>query len=259
MDNEEILRAFDRQMRLDAPPDGPDARVDRDGRIVRQTAPDGAWNGVLWSGLDEKTVDAAIAEQVAYFTSLGVGLEWKHYSHDRPADLADRLLAAGFAPEDPETLMVAEIVDLATLRPALPEGVHLRAVTSAADADLVGEVHDAAFGHGGERIRRRVLDRLADNPATVWTWLAMAGDVPVCAARMEVHKGTEFASLWGGGTVEAWRGKGIYRALVAYRATLAAELGCRFLQVDASDQSRPILERLGFVALSVTTPYSYAR
>lgn len=35
----------------------------------------------------------------------------------------------------------------------------------------------------------------------------------------------------------------------------AAARGVRFLQVDASDDSRPILERLGFVAITTTTPY----
>lgn len=74
---------------------------------------------------------------------------------------------------------------------------------------------------------------------------------------MELHPGSGFAGLWGGGTVPAWRGKGIYRALVAHRARSAAEGGYRYLQVDASDQSRPILQRLGFLALSTTTPYEY--
>lgn len=85
--------------------------------------------------------------------------------------------------------------------------------------------------------------------------LALAGDVPVSAARMETHPGTDFASLWGGGTVAEWRGRGIYRSLVAFRTRIAAERGYRYLQVDASSMSRPILERLGFAALSTTTPY----
>jgi hypothetical protein len=34
--------------------------------------------------------------------------------------------------------------------------------------------------------------------------------------------------------------------------------GARLLQVDASDDSRPILERLGFVAVTTTTPYVWA-
>jgi GNAT superfamily N-acetyltransferase len=67
--------------------------------------------------------------------------------------------------------------------------------------------------------------------------------------------GTEFATLWGGATLREWRGRGIYRALVAERARLAAERGCRYMEVDASDDSRPILERLGFTAVTTTTPY----
>ena len=59
----------------------------------------------------------------------------------------------------------------------------------------------------------------------------------------------------GGGTLPGWRGRGIYRALVAYRAQLAVARGYRYLQVDALPASRPILERLGFTCLAHTTPY----
>ncbi|HLU75640.1 MAG TPA: GNAT family N-acetyltransferase [Nonomuraea sp.] len=85
----------------------------------------------------------------------------------------------------------------------------------------------------------------------------MAGDEPVSAARMELYPGTGFAGLWSGGTVPGWRGRGLYRALVARRARLAADHGYRYLQVDASPDSRPILERLGFLPLTTTTPYTY--
>ena len=85
--------------------------------------------------------------------------------------------------------------------------------------------------------------------------VAMAGDEPVSAARMECPPGTNFASLWGGGTVPGWRRRGIYRALVAYRAQIAAARGYRYLYVDALPTSRPILGGLGFTALACTTPY----
>ncbi|HVB27523.1 MAG TPA: GNAT family N-acetyltransferase, partial [Mycobacteriales bacterium] len=77
-------------------------------------------------------------------------------------------------------------------------------------------------------------------------------------ARIEFLPGRDFASLWGGGTLPAWRRRGIYRALVAHRAQLAAARGYRFLQVDASAQSRPVLERLGFASLAVTTPFAWS-
>jgi GNAT superfamily N-acetyltransferase len=85
--------------------------------------------------------------------------------------------------------------------------------------------------------------------------VAMAGDDPVSSARVDFLANRDFARLWGGSTLPAWRGKGIYRALVAYRAELAAARGYRFLPVDASSQSRPILERLGFAAVASVTRY----
>jgi hypothetical protein len=44
---------------------------------------------------------------------------------------------------------------------------------------------------------------------------------------------------------------------VAHRAALAAARGYRYLQVDASPDSRPILTSLGFVELATTTPFTY--
>jgi GNAT superfamily N-acetyltransferase len=258
--DKDLLATFDARMRAAAEADEPGARIERDGGVLRQVGADTSnWHGVIYSDLDDASADAAIQAQIAYFRELGADFEWKLYSHDQPADLGARLLAADFEADAPETLFVAEITQLSSagLSETLPDGVTLRPVTTTADADLVAEVGDAAFGSGGDRARDRVLARLADDPDTVWTWLAMAGDRPVSSARMLVHPGTGFASLWGGGTAPEWRGRGIYRALVARRMQVASELGCEYLQVDASDMSRPILERLGFRALSVTTPYEF--
>ncbi|NJP97619.1 GNAT family N-acetyltransferase [Nonomuraea sp. FMUSA5-5] len=253
MNRDEVLAAFDRELRREAVAGEPGAVVERDGGVVRQVGPEDGWNGVLWSGLSTgQDADAAIAAQVRRFGALGRSFEWKLYGHDRPADLGDRLLAAGFVPEPAETLMVARAADL----PAAPalEGIRLVPVTDQDGVELVADVHDAAFGGAARvRIRERLLAQLA--AGTVVAVVAMAGDVPVSAARMELHPGTRFAGLWGGGTVPEWRGRGVYRALVAYRAREAVARGYEYLQVDASDQSRPILLRLGFAELTTTTPY----
>ncbi|KJK56966.1 GNAT family N-acetyltransferase [Saccharothrix sp. ST-888] len=254
MDSEAVLAVFDQQMRRDAAAESPGGVVERVGGVVRQVGAEHEWNGVVWSDLDEDTADAAIAAQVRHFTSRGLEFEWKLYSHDRPADLGDRLRAAGFVPEPPETLLVARVEDL-PVEVRLPDGVRLVPVTDEAGLDLVTAVHEQVFGTDGSRLRQRMLDRLTTDPESLSVVLAMAGEQPVCAARLEFNPGTAFAGLWGGGTLPEWRGRGIYRAMVAHRAHIAAERGYRYLQVDASDQSSPILRRLGFAALSTTTPY----
>ncbi|MER7930417.1 GNAT family N-acetyltransferase [Streptomyces sp. NPDC096057] len=256
MDHASVLALHDRDLRERARPDGPGARVERVGGVVRHVADGHGWNGILWSDLDAAEADAVIAEQIAFFTGLGRDFEWKLYGHDLPTDLGQRLTAAGFTPEPQETLMVGEIAELA-LDAELPDGVRLLAATDLAGVDMVADVHEKAFGTDSSRLRARLLDQLAADPDTVVAVVALAGDEPVSAARMELVPGTRFAGLWGGGTVEAWRGRGIYRALVAHRARIAADHGYRYLQVDASDQSRPILERLGLAPLTTTTPYVY--
>ncbi|MEU9187140.1 GNAT family N-acetyltransferase [Streptomyces sp. NPDC048484] len=257
MDHEAALALFDREIREGAQPFSPDSVVERVGGVVRHVGPEQGWNGVLWSDLTESDADAAITEQTRYFAGLGeLGreFEWKVYGHDRPDDLGQRLRAAGFTPEPTETLMIAETGEL-NLDAGPPPGVELRPVTDAAGIGLVVDVHEQAFGTSGARLRHQLLAQLDTAPDTVVAVVALAGDVPVSSARMELVPGTRFAGLWGGGTVEAWRGRGIYRALVAHRARIAADRGYRYLQVDASDQSRPILQRLGFVPLTTTTPY----
>lgn len=256
MDHATLLALHDRDLREGARPDGPGARIERTGGVVRQVAGALGWNGVVWSALDESSADTAITEQIAHFTALGLGFEWKLYGHDRPVDLGKRLASAGFTPEPEETLMIGEAAPLAHGAEP-PDGIRIRPVTDAEGVGLVVTVHEQVFGGEGTRLRHRLLERLAADPGTVVAVVALAGDEPVGAARMEPVPGTRFAGLWGGGIVESRRGRGIYRALVAHRARAAVARGYRYLQVDASPQSRPVLERLGFVPLTTTTPYVY--
>ena len=50
----------------------------------------------------------------------------------------------------------------------------------------------------------------------------------------------------GGAVLSSFRGRGVYRALVASRWRAAVEMGKPALTVHAGAMSRPILERCGF-------------
>lgn len=258
MNRADVLAAFNRQVRQGTGPDGTGATFEADEYVVRRLAEPGLGGStVLWSSLDESTADGVIAAQVKLFAARGDELEWKLYDYDQPDDLADRLIRAGFTPEVPESLMIAAIDEIAdVLRSAeLPSGVRLERATDEAGLDRLVRVHELVFGHDESERRASLLTQLRNAPETIEMVIAMAGDEPVCAARIDFVPGTEFAGLWGGGTLPQWRGRGIYRGLVRYRAELAAERGYKYLTVDASDQSRPILERIGFECLAITTPY----
>jgi GNAT superfamily N-acetyltransferase len=256
-----VLAEYDAQVRRALHPDGSGVVGERAGPVVRWVTAGGAGrSGIAWSGLDAHTADQAIADQVAFFASRAERFEWKLYSYDQPADLGERLLAAGCAAGEPESLMVAEagqVAGNAGASAAPPEGVRLAEVTDEAGAGLVALVHERVFGPD-PRLPAALTAQLSD-PATVMV-LALAEQTgePVCSARIEFAAGPAFAGLWGGGTLPQWRGRGIYRALVGYRARLAAARGYRYLQVDAGPESRPILERLGFACLAQTTPYVWS-
>jgi predicted GNAT family acetyltransferase len=71
----------------------------------------------------------------------------------------------------------------------------------------------------------------------------------VATSWLRLHRGTSFASCWGGATLSAWRGRGLYTALVEHHAATARAGGARLLLADANANSRPVLERIGFRAL----------
>ncbi|MDA0165212.1 hypothetical protein OM076_33400 [Solirubrobacter ginsenosidimutans] len=254
MDPRAVLAAYDEQIRRSPAPDVPTGTVERERDVVRCISGALGWNGVTWSALENTDADAVIAAQVTRFAELGHAWEWKHYSYDRPRDLPDRLVAAGFTRGPAEALLVAELAAL-TLDASPPAGVDLRAVVDEEGVDAMVSVHDEVFGEDHSGLGKVLLNALRHQPGSFAGVIADAGDTPIAAGRVEFNAGTEFASLWGGGTVAAWRGRGVFRSLVAHRAALAAARGFRYLQVDALPASRPILKRLGFVELATTTPF----
>ncbi len=256
MDHAAVLRSFDLQMRRN-PAGGLGTQIEQDQRVTRVVSTGDGWNAVVWTNLSADDADATIHAQIQRFGAVPQDWEWKYYSYDQPADLPRRLISAGLIPDEAEALLVADIADLALDTPP-PPGVELVAVRDADGAADVVRVHDEVFGGDHAKIGTAILAGLRTRPRPVDAVLAVADGVPISAGRVEFPEGREFASIWGGGTLPAWRGRGVFRSLVAYRARLAMERGYRYLQVDASPDSRPILKRLGFAELAMTTPYRLA-
>ncbi len=245
-----VLAAFDEQLRRSPRPSS--GRVEREGAIVRVVGE--GWSGVTWSDLDERTADRAIAAEIERFARPGKGWEWKHYSYDQPADLPLRLRAAGLLAEPTESLLVAEASVIAAATPP-PAGVRIVRVGDREAVRAMLALQREVFGDEAPGLEREMIEGLAQRPASTLGLLAFANERPVAAGRIEFNPGAEFAGIWGGCTHPDWRGRGIFRALVASRAALAAERGYRWVQVDAAEMSRPILLRLGFEELAKTTPY----
>jgi GNAT superfamily N-acetyltransferase len=259
----ELLSAYDAQLRDRVPEPLPKGvSVERDGPLVRFFGLFGAGGGGFVSyrdlgGLSGAGVDELIARQVRVFTERGERFEWKLHGHDRPPDLPQRLRTAGFVPEDEETVMIAP-AEIVASPPSLPDGVSLREVTDQNDLDRVDALERAVWGDDHRPLSEALAAERDADPDGLTIIVAEGDATVVCASWVRFERGTDFATLWGGATLPAWRGRGIYRATVAYRATLAVERGFRYIEVDASSDSRPILERLGFLAATTTTPYVWS-
>lgn len=251
MDPAAVLGAFDEQVRRGTR-SASGYGFERDGRVVREVRE--GWAAVVWSDLDEDTADAAIAAQIRYFQARGGRWEWKLHSYDLPPDLPSRLRAAGLRAEPEESVLVAAVDELER-RVALPPGVELVDVEDDASVRALVALQDEVFGSSHPGMAEALTKALAERPPSAAGLMAVAGGTPVAGGRVEFAPDCEFAGLWGGCTHPDWRRRGLFRALVARRTALAADRGYRWVHVDASAQSRPILLRLGFMEIAKTTPY----
>ncbi|MCI4373100.1 MAG: hypothetical protein L3K02_05600, partial [Thermoplasmata archaeon] len=163
LDRSTVCAQYDREMRRD-PPASSGARFERAGTLVREQHDS---DTVIFSQLTSDTAPAAVAEEVRRARSLGRELEWKVYAHDTPPELPTLLGAAGFQPDEPETLVALDLTAGAEPPIAL-EGLAIREVRELPtfrDALLVSE---AAFGPSGPETLEKFRYRLDDPTARLF-------------------------------------------------------------------------------------------
>jgi hypothetical protein len=253
-----LLAAYDEQLR--GASESANVPTSTDGPLIRVEYPNrGFVSYRTLDGLDGAELDALIARQRDYFAAKGQAVEWKTRGHDLPADLTDRLEAAGFRPEEAETVLVGESAAIADrLRGHdVLDAVTIRRTAEREDFERIAVMESTVWGEDWSWLADDLTTRTEADPELIDVYVAEVGGQAVSAAWAVYKKGTDFTGLWGGSTLAEWRGNGIYKALVAIRAERAVERGYRYLQVDASDDSSPILQRLGFVAITTTTPYVF--
>jgi GNAT superfamily N-acetyltransferase len=264
MTPDELLDVFHRRIRLPDADTIPGWKQELDGLVHRSYAEGPGGGGFVETphGLGDDP-DAVIAGQIEFFRERGLSFEWKTYAYDEPADLGERLVRAGFVAEEPETLILGEVDRILERPSALPSKVRLRDVQEQADFHRIAVLMDTLWNNGLERIEERLANESRMFPDRLVVTLiedALKGpDGPaLTAAWIRFHPGTGFASLWGGGTLREWRRQGLYSAILAHRARIAKDRGYEFLRVDATEDSRPILQKLGLHAVTTTTPYQFS-
>ena len=262
-DRGRFLAAYDEQLRTDAEtPSAASVTVLGPLRLVTFAGGRGFITYRDLDGADADAIRRLVAAAVAHYEAdpTITQVEWKTRGHDHAPGLHQTLLEHGFVAEEPESIMIGAAQRLAVDVP-LPDGARLRQVSEPDDVRAMTTMSGEVFGDPpaeAAEMADGLLRRLAHADG-MELWVAEVDGRVVCAGRLEPVPGTDFAGIWGGSTLEEWRGRGLYRALTAARARSALRMGKTLIHSDSTEYSRPILERYGFLKVSTTTPYSWRR
>ncbi|HEX6303355.1 MAG TPA: GNAT family N-acetyltransferase [Anaerolineales bacterium] len=252
MNTSQLIALFDQDQRIDV--EYPDMRREVTPNVVRHINTSGAGEGmIIYSGLNETNADDVIREQVDYFESIGQDFEWKVYGHDKPPDLKDRLRSYGFTVEDVEAIMVLDLKEAPEIL-RHPVRHDVRRITDPGKISDVLSVKQQVWDEDFSWLGHYLAGALRDHPEQVSAYVAYVDGQPASSARIYFPGRSQFASLWGGATLSRFRKRGLYTALLAVRAQEAKTRQVRYLTVDASPMSRPILEKYGFELIAYSYP-----
>jgi GNAT superfamily N-acetyltransferase len=250
----ELLALYDREMRVAV--EFFDARREATADVIRQVSLHGPEGAILWARFDPARTDEVIDAQMAYFERIGQGCEWKVYTHDTQPLLKERLLANGFQKEEAEAVMVLETTQAPTDLLG-PVAVDVRRLEDPDGLDDIRAIEQAVWNEDFTQLVQNLGAERRHDSHQASFYVAYAEERPAGCAWIRYHRGSQFASLWGGATLPEYRKRGLYTALVAVRLQAALERGVRYLTVDASPMSAPILQRYGFRQIATCTPFKW--
>ncbi|MEO8846868.1 MAG: GNAT family N-acetyltransferase [Kofleriaceae bacterium] len=208
-------------------------------QIVTPSLKTGGLNEVIYSLLDEHGADAAIDTAIAIYRDRGLKFRWNAGPGSGPIDLGERLERRGLTPSrgrgmarstdvgdagDASDVAGVVEVDRATV------GDYTRVMASgwSAESAPLLALHHHLLAEGRQRLFVAYCDGVA---AAAGSYVAFARS----------------AFLMRGVVVEAFRGRGLYRALVEARLRHARGRGISIATTHAREStSAPILEKLGF-------------
>ena len=210
-------------------------------------------NNVSWIRCGSDEVDELVSDVRAAFEARGLRFAWILDPDVEPADLAERLAAHGVRP-DPHGEKAAAMILPAEAAIDVPDvpGLEIRdaleSYESFQDAEWTADEAFAGADFGSPsfldagRPRRFENHRAMPNRRIV---LATLDGDPAGSASLTLHA-PDGAIMNGGAVRPKFRGRGVYRAMVAARMKMIREAGAAGAVVWGGEMSRPILETLGF-------------
>jgi len=202
--------------------------------------PDSYVNEIVLSQIPASEAEQIVRDVIRQYAELGVPFKWCVGPLTEPADLGDILARHGFVWWDVRGM----VIDPAPWR-ATPSAVVVERVTR---ANLADYIHGVTEGWRTEAEPDPDLAddllRVIDGDRFCMFVAKVAGEVAGTAGYvMKPRSGY----LTGGNVLPAFRGTGVYRALIDARLRRLAAAGCPLATTQAREKtSAPILEHLGW-------------
>src|SRR5271165_2633198 len=231
MDETLILRLFDDERRR---LNDSDITLSSTRYVVRALGTQESWSGIVYYCFPAEETESIIDGEIAFFENLGREFEWKVYTHDQPQGLLAELRRRGFKIGEEEALMIRELRELPiSLTAAAASGITVATVTNAQGVNDFLAV-EAALWPASEKMRDWLLTILKDPAQQDLAFVAYEDQIPIGCGRVSVRRECRFAGLWRGAVLPAFRGKGVYRALLAARINHVSKFdSVQYLRVDA--------------------------
>ncbi|WP_394244681.1 GNAT family N-acetyltransferase [Vibrio astriarenae] len=224
-----------------------------DSNLTKFVSKDRHGSYISFFNFDESRTESIVREQLAYFDERNLCFEWKTYSTDVPSNIGEVLLANGFKQEESESFMVLELAK------AVDEPFDDLLITEVTDSKGIRDairVQEQVWGGDFEWQYHYLLNLKQYSPESVSIYVVYVDNLPVTSAWLTFNGSSPFAGIWGGSTVKEHRGKGFYSLLLNKRIAEAKSRGAKYLIIDASDMSKPIVAKRGFEVVAITTGYT---
>lgn len=200
-------------------------------------------NEILFSEMAENDADRMIDNAIAEYRALKIPLKWCVGPWSRPTDQGERLERRGFHSWDVRGMAA----DAGSLKVTFPDGITAEEVGPGnLDLYLTTTFRGWNMPHEDtEETRERYSCALSFNGGRTKAFLAYCGGEPAGTAAFLLKN--DSAYFIGASVLAEFRGKGVYRALLAKRLEAVLETPVRLVTTQAREAtSAPILERLGF-------------
>ena len=213
-------------------------------QIITPGATHSASNAVYRSVLTEDNMQTKVDETIAFYTEMKVPYRWLITPLSSPAKLPELLMQKGMTLNYEASGMMASVDSQIT---EIDSSIRIQKVLSA-DADVYVETFAKAWelpSHQIPHLRQDIQYGLNEGAGRFIPFVAFKNDIPVATcALLNIPSGGYLAA---GTVVKEFRGQGIYKAMLSYRAAYAKKRGHKNLLIHAKKQSAaPICQKLGF-------------